>query len=700
MNLASVIGETIDDKYLVERQLGKGGMGAVFLATHVGTGRNVAVKIIMPQFMAQDEFIERFRREARAAGRLRHPNVVDVTDFGFAQVGKERVAYLVMEYLDGCTLDEVLEEEERLPVSWVVDILEQTCSAVDEAHQQGIIHRDLKPDNIWLEPNRRGGYTVKVLDFGIAKLEEGSGQGEEPAHDPSARTLIGKPLNPTANPPRVVSEYAATLITGTDNAGATNIDNGQEGHAAAARARVMPTEFSEGDTLLNPVPAAAPTVADVNEAEGATKLFGTKYTDERDTFSTSAHSSLTRVGALLGTPLYMSPEQCHGKPLDARTDVYSLGVIAYRMLSGNTPFTGNPTVVMQQHKEAAPPPLVARKASKKLRRVVMSALAKDPADRPANPAAFANTMRSYSEGVGQLVQAGLMLYLQHIRSFLRLDLLVYSPVIFITIAQSVVAFLHIRGQISTMAQAIMAGVIGLLTFPLQIVSAYTVTGTTTWMVTQLLGAPLRPLRVRESFAALGRRLGPFLFSILLISGFTIATLIPPIVAVVLAKLINRWLVLLVLPAFIPMVALFVGTALAIPSVMMEKITGFAALRRSLQLTARSKRTVIATLAIHFLIPILLAACSRYILGRIFKSYELANGDELANMLFPLVWLPAQILMGGMVAVITGLLYLKTRQAGGETVRELLRDLGASDRPQTRWQQRMRERLTASSRTTH
>src|SRR4029453_18049432 len=83
-----------------------------------------------------------------------------------------QVAYLVMEYLDGYPLNEILAEESSLPLNWVIDILEQACSAVDEAHQQGIIHRDLKPENIWLEPNRRGSYTIKVLDFGIAKLEE------------------------------------------------------------------------------------------------------------------------------------------------------------------------------------------------------------------------------------------------------------------------------------------------------------------------------------------------------------------------------------------------------------------------------------------------------------------------------------------------------------------------------------------------
>src|SRR6478672_11842672 len=170
--LEKYVGEILDDKYRLERLLGQGGMGAVYLATHLGTERYVALKLIAPKFMRNEEFVERFKREARAAGRLRHPNVVDVTDFGFATVTNGRVAYLVMEYLDGCTLGDVLAEEQRLPLDWVVDILEQVCSAVHEAHQQGIIHRDLKPDNIWLEPNQRGGYTVKVLDFGIAKLEE------------------------------------------------------------------------------------------------------------------------------------------------------------------------------------------------------------------------------------------------------------------------------------------------------------------------------------------------------------------------------------------------------------------------------------------------------------------------------------------------------------------------------------------------
>src|SRR3954452_25384731 len=110
-NLEHYVGQVLDEKYRLERLLGQGGMGAVYLATPLGTDRYVALKLIAPQFMRNEEFVERFKREARAAGRLRHPNVVDVTDFGFSSSGPNRVAYLVMEYLDGCTLSDVLDED-------------------------------------------------------------------------------------------------------------------------------------------------------------------------------------------------------------------------------------------------------------------------------------------------------------------------------------------------------------------------------------------------------------------------------------------------------------------------------------------------------------------------------------------------------------------------------------------------------------
>ena len=319
MNLESLIGQTLDTKYLVERELGRGGMGAVYLATHIGTERPVALKVIVPQFMERPEFVERFRREARAAGRLRHPNVVDVTDFGFADTPQGRVAYLVMEYLDGCTLGEILAEEKQLPLGWTLDILEQVCSAVHEAHEQGIIHRDLKPDNIWLEPNQRGGYTVKVLDFGIAKLEE-----LEDLSETSEPRLIS--VNPTQ------SFQAKETIADARN-GETLIDNKQSTFILEGGTAIMPAAdlSSEGGTAIFPNNETA-----ILEKEGGTKILS-KVNDETNSEVKASTAELTKVGAVLGTPLYMSPEQCRGERLSPRSDIYSLAVIAYQMLSGKTP---------------------------------------------------------------------------------------------------------------------------------------------------------------------------------------------------------------------------------------------------------------------------------------------------------------------------------------------------------------------------
>src|SRR5947208_16892853 len=134
MECPDLSGHVIDGKYQMTRELGRGGMGTVYLATHLGTERPVAVKVIAPEFMKREEFVERFRREARAAGRLRHPNVVDGTDFGFARSGKESCGYRVLEYLDGCTLSTVLAADDRLPPDRLVDIIAHVCCAGHDAH--------------------------------------------------------------------------------------------------------------------------------------------------------------------------------------------------------------------------------------------------------------------------------------------------------------------------------------------------------------------------------------------------------------------------------------------------------------------------------------------------------------------------------------------------------------------------------------
>src|SRR5450432_376272 len=165
-----MIGEILDGKYRIDNQLGAGGMGNVYLATHLGTTRVVAVKVIAPKWAADPHFLARFQREAQACGRLRHPNIINVTDFGIARGQRGNVPYLVMEYLDGLTLSDYQKEHPRVSLPLVADLLDQIGLALAEAHRHGIVHRDLKPDNIWMEPNGRGGYTVKVLDFGVAKM--------------------------------------------------------------------------------------------------------------------------------------------------------------------------------------------------------------------------------------------------------------------------------------------------------------------------------------------------------------------------------------------------------------------------------------------------------------------------------------------------------------------------------------------------
>src|SRR5262249_6509476 len=305
-------------------------MGAVYRATHLGTKRTVAVKIIHPRFSKNDEFVERFRREAEAAGRLRHPNVVDVTDFGFGRTASGRVAYLVMEYLDGCTLAEILAEDSRLPLDWVVDIMEQVCSAVDEAHRLSIVHRDLKPDNIWLEPNRRGGYTVKVLDFGLAKLGI-------PATNTTGRP--GSSATPLHGAPSGGgSSGAALLAPGSGAAGPEQATLVQISCDEAPAVIPMPAGDREESVSCESVePRQSPTNYDrepLGMAELETAVMSPRVTDATGDVDTGSAAGLTRVGSVIGTPLYMSPEQIRGEPSDWRRDIYSLGGIAYRMLAG------------------------------------------------------------------------------------------------------------------------------------------------------------------------------------------------------------------------------------------------------------------------------------------------------------------------------------------------------------------------------
>jgi len=265
------VGRVLDSKYELLELLGQGGMGAVYRARRRHIGDEVAIKLLLQKFLTGDEATERFRREARAAAMLRHPNVVAIHDFSDGRATKESPPYIVMELVEGTSLRNLFRDEGKISPDRAVSLFRGICAGVSAAHRRGIIHRDLKPDNIIIAaPDRAGeSETVKVIDFGIVKLSE------------------------------------------TDMA-----------------------------------------------------------------------STLTQPGTLIGTPFYMSPEQCLGEELDPRSDVYSLGAILYEMLGGRPPFSGTtPTAVLAKHLTDMPTPLDELGVASAFGVICQRALAKAPEQR-------------------------------------------------------------------------------------------------------------------------------------------------------------------------------------------------------------------------------------------------------------------------------------------------------------------------------
>jgi len=283
------IGQTIGNYQLLSI-IGVGGMGVVYKGQHAILEKPVAVKVLNPRFAQREGGIDQFLREAKAATRTRHPNIVDVTDFGTAPDGS---VYFVMEYLEGITLEDVLARDGRVPLFNAVNIIRQIAHALSAAHAEGIIHRDLKPENIFLV-NREGRRRV------VRRLKDGS----------------------------FVVEKEGTFDF------------------------VKLFDFGVAKYTLDDV--------------------GPSYT--------------TRAGMIFGTPQYMSPEQARGEAVDARSDVYAVGVLFYEMTTGMVPFDGETALdILNGHVSGIPTP-PSRKNPKVdvdegTDRTILRCLEKNPEDR-------------------------------------------------------------------------------------------------------------------------------------------------------------------------------------------------------------------------------------------------------------------------------------------------------------------------------
>ncbi|MCI0486546.1 MAG: serine/threonine protein kinase, partial [Blastocatellia bacterium] len=386
---------------------------------------------------------------------------------------------------------------------------------------------------------------------------------------------------------------------------------------------------------------------------------------------------LTRAGSILGTPLYMSPEQCSGGAIDARSDIYSLGVIAYRMLTGETPFTGDLGEVMRHHIEEPPPPLREKnpKVPKKVARVVMSALAKNPDERPASAEGFASALHANSEGAGAILRKSIAIFGEHAPLFLRLSLLVNLPLIILGILRLTNSVLMALKTMPRVPGVIVAIVIGLLSLIVTFLAAAITGGVIVRLVTQLIVAPLRPLYLRTAFAALKKKLRPFLTTVLLVS-----------------LIIVFGLALCIIPGFIFML----NYVLVTPVLMMEDIKGRAAMKRAKSLVRRVRRTAIIIITIHFLIPFLASVIIGFVIGLFTYRFGLHQDSEVTTSLSELIRIGMNFFLVPLYSIVTSLLYMKARQAGGETLIEALGQFEEEDTAKTKWQLRMRERIQLKS----
>jgi serine/threonine protein kinase len=328
------VGTVLDGKYRLEACLGQGGMGAVYRATHLGLDKGCAVKLIRSGRRRDEDYHQRFRLEARALGRLDHPNILRVTDFGVdAECGG--VPFLVTEFLEGQTLLRELGGCGAMPLERAIPILDAIASGLDYAHREGILHRDVKPSNIFLCGDAEDPASVKILDFGLAKFAGPRERQKRPAGDRDLRSPIEA----------VIGEPAHALE-----------DGGQTAEIA----------LPDGEGL------------DGGATEGLTIGAG------GEGMETSVDPQ-TREGSVVGTLGYIAPEVLGGEEAMPAADLYAFAVLVYELLTGRPPFTGSSAQLMAAPLRSSPPPpsSALKDLPQAIDSILLDALSRYPEDRPA-----------------------------------------------------------------------------------------------------------------------------------------------------------------------------------------------------------------------------------------------------------------------------------------------------------------------------
>jgi hypothetical protein len=364
-----------------------------------------------------------------------------------------------------------------------------------------------------------------------------------------------------------------------------------------------------------------------------------------------------------------------------RSDIYSLGVIAYQMLAGEPPFSGNTSTVMRAHREEPPTHLRERttKIPKRVAGVVMSSLSKTPSERPATAFALASSLRGQAEGVGALYRRAFSLYSEYFPKFLKLSFLAHIPVIVTSILLCGMLILdHVLphgGIVQRVAIIGVTAIIGLLNLVAYFIATAVISGVTSIIVVQLGVAPLRPVKLRAASAIWRKRWRPF-----------ISTMIRLIL-----RIIGGYLLFI-----IPGLIMQVRYALWAPIVLIEGLEKKAALRRSRELGSRSWRTLIIVSILQFLIPMVVSS----LVGRI--RFGFGKGlapPKLQEQLWQQALALINIFIVPLISIVPALLYLKMRQLGGEPLSAALTQMEEVDAQRSQWQQRMRTRLSLHTPTT-